>query len=152
MFCHLIVKNYLCNVLCKSLIKIESMWRREIKEQAPQLTLLYCGRTVRSSHLSILQYPQEKPVLESLFKKVAGLKARNFIKKRHQHRCFPVNIAEFLRVPIPKNICERLLFDCFNGSMLHGPKSSRSKLYDGVRLQGPSHRSSFLFLSRHLSS
>ena len=26
-----------------------------------------------------------------------GLKARNFIKKRLQHRCFPLNIAKFLR-------------------------------------------------------
>ena len=33
----------------------------------------------------------------------------NFIKKRLQHRCFPVNIAKFLRTFILKNICERLL-------------------------------------------
>ena len=33
----------------------------------------------------------------------------NFIRKRLQHRCFPVNIAKFLRKPILKNICERLL-------------------------------------------
>ena len=99
----LIVKNYLCNVLSKLLIKIESTWRRETKEQTPQLTLLYCGRTVRRSHgscsiknlfLKILQYPQEEPVLESLFKKIAGLQACRFIKKRPQHRCFPVNIAK----------------------------------------------------------
>ena len=32
----------------------------------------------------------------------------NFIKKRLQHRCFPVNIAKFLK-PILKNIYERLL-------------------------------------------
>ena len=36
-------------------------------------------------------------VLESLFNKVAGPKACNFTKKRLQHRCFPVNIAKFLR-------------------------------------------------------
>ena len=36
-------------------------------------------------------------MLESLFDKVAGLKVCNFIKKRLQHRCFPVNIAKFLR-------------------------------------------------------
>ena len=42
----------------------------------------------------------------------------------------------------------RLLFDCFNGSLLHAPKVSRSRLYDGVELQGPSS----LFLSRHLLS
>ena len=47
--------------------------------------------------------------LESLSNKVAALKASSFIKKRLQHRYFPVNIAEFLRTPISKNICERLL-------------------------------------------
>ena len=39
------------------------------------------------------------PVLESLFNKVACLKACNFIKKRLQYMCFPVNIAKFLRIP-----------------------------------------------------
>ena len=33
----------------------------------------------------------------------------NFIKKKFQHRYFPVNIAKYLRATIPKNICE----DCF---------------------------------------
>ena len=51
-----------------------------------------------------------------------------------------------------KNICEWLLFDFFNVSLLHGPKGSRSRLYDGVRLQGLRHRSSFLFLSWHQPS
>ena len=37
------------------------------------------------------------------------LQARNFIKKRLQHKCFLVNIAKFLSTPILKNICERLL-------------------------------------------
>ena len=126
-----------------------------------KLTSLYCGRTVRSSHLrcsikklfwKTSHYPQETPVLEFLFKKVAGLKACNFIKKLPQHRCFPVNIAKFLRLPISKNTCDRLLFDCFNGSLSHGPKVSKSKFFDGIRHQGPSHRYSFLFLSRHLPS
>ena len=45
-------------------------------------------------------------VLECLFEKVAGLKARNFIKKRLQYRNFPVNITEFSRTPILKNICQ----------------------------------------------
>ena len=77
-------------------MKIESMWRCKIKEQTPQLTLLYCCRTVRSSHwkysikknLKILQYPHETPVLESLFKKVVGLKVCNVIKKRPQTGAF----------------------------------------------------------------
>ena len=93
------------------------------------------------------QYPKETPVLESLFKKVAGLKPSNFIRKRSKHRCFPVNIAKFLILLSSKNNCKRLLFDFFNGSLLHRPKGSRFRLYDSVRLQGPTHRSSFLFLS-----
>ena len=36
-------------------------------------------------------------MLESLFKKVAGLKPWNIIKKRLQHRSFPVKCAKFLR-------------------------------------------------------
>ena len=36
-------------------------------------------------------------VSESLFNKVVNLQICNFIEKRLQHRCFPVNIAESLR-------------------------------------------------------
>ena len=39
-------------------------------------------------------------MLKFLFNKVAGLQVCIFIKKRLQHRCFPVNIARFLRTPI----------------------------------------------------
>ena len=35
-------------------------------------------------------------MLEPHFNKVAGLKACNCVKKRLQHRCFPVNTAKFL--------------------------------------------------------
>ena len=45
---------------------------------------------------------------KSLFNKVAGLQACNFVKKRLQHRCFPVITAKFLKILIWKNICERL--------------------------------------------
>ena len=37
---HVIVKNYLCKLSWRLLIKIESTWRCEIKEQAP--SWLYC--------------------------------------------------------------------------------------------------------------
>ena len=36
-------------------------------------------------------------MLESLFNKVAGLKACNFIEKRLQHSFFPVKFTKFLR-------------------------------------------------------
>ena len=40
----------------------------------------------------------------------------NFIKKRVQHRCFPVNIAKFLKTPILRNVCERLRLTHLPGS------------------------------------
>ena len=45
-------------------------------------------------------------VLKSLFNKVAGLQAWNFIEKRLQHSCFLVNIVKFLTTLISKNTCE----------------------------------------------
>ena len=89
LFCHVIVKNYLCNLLFKFLIKIESTWRSEIKEKTPSSDFTNFGRIVRSSHRrcsiknlfsKILQYSQETPVLGSLFSKVADLSV--------QPRCF----------------------------------------------------------------
>ena len=41
-----------------------------------------------------------KHMLETLFNKATGLQACNFMKKRLEYRCFPVNIAKFLRAPI----------------------------------------------------
>ena len=36
----------------------------------------------------------------SLFNKIAGLQACKLIKKRFQHRCFPVKFEKFLRTPL----------------------------------------------------
>ena len=36
-------------------------------------------------------------MLGSLFNKVLGLQSCDFVKRRLQHRCFPVNITNFLR-------------------------------------------------------
>ena len=55
------------------------------------------------------KFNRKTPVLESLFNNVEGLQACNFIKKIFQHWCFPMKFAKFLRTPILKNICERLL-------------------------------------------
>ena len=38
-------------------------------------------------------------MLKSLFDRVTGLQAGNFIKKRLQHECFPARFAKFLRAP-----------------------------------------------------
>ena len=44
--------------------------------------------------VSLSQYYRKTPVLESFFNKVE--------KNRLQHRCFSVNVAKFLRIPILK--------------------------------------------------
>ena len=49
------------------------------------------------------------PVLKSLFNNVAGVQTCGFIKKTLLHWCLPMKFAKFLRAPILKNICERLL-------------------------------------------
>ena len=53
----------------------------------------------RNSHLEVVFC--EKGALKN------GLKAWNFIKKRLQHKCFPVNIVKFLRKPNLMNIILR---------------------------------------------
>ena len=45
--------------------------------------------------------PQEPPVLEFLFNKVARLKACNFIKKRPQHMCFPFLLNQHMKIANP---------------------------------------------------
>ena len=80
------------------------------------------------------------------FNKVASLQPTTFLKKEILTQVFPVDIAKFLRLPILKNICERLLPDYFNGSLIHRPNGLRSIFYDSVRLQGPSPWPSYLLL------
>ena len=49
-------------------------------------------------------------MLESFLNKVTGLNACNFIKKRLQHRHFPVKFAKFWKTSILKTIFEQLYF------------------------------------------
>ena len=55
------------------------------------------------------RFHRKKTVLESLLNKFATLKLCNFIKKRLQHKCFPVKFHKFLRAPFfTEHVC-----DCF---------------------------------------
>ena len=89
LFWLVIVKSYLCNVLCKFLIKFESMWRHEMKEQL-YLTVLY----------SVVGL-SEAATGGFLYKKLF-LKSHNIHRKHpcwsSQRMCFPVTIAKFLRL------------------------------------------------------
>ena len=53
-------------------------------------------------------------LLESHFNKVIGLQVCNFLKNESNTGVIPVNIANFLRAPILKNICRQLLCVCFH--------------------------------------
>ena len=58
---------------------------------------------------NIANFCRKTPVLESLFNKVAGLRACIFIKKRLQHRCFPVTF----HLRIFKNTLQNTSGGCF---------------------------------------
>ena len=50
-----------------------------------------------------------KHLCQSLFfNKVAGLRPETLLKRRLWHRCFPMNIAKFLRTPFLENTSGRL--------------------------------------------
>ena len=51
-------------------------------------------------------------VLESLFNKVAERQVCNYIKKWLQHRCFPVNIAKFLKTAFLFNTSSGWFYRC----------------------------------------
>ena len=57
----------------------------------------YCSKQV---FLNVLQTSQESTCVGVSFYKSCRLKACNFIKKRLQHRCFPVKFTKFLRTPL----------------------------------------------------
>ena len=54
---------------------------------------------------------------ESFFNKVAGLKGYNFILKKLEHRCFPVNFARFSRTTSLQNTFK--LLHCTKNEIFH---------------------------------
>ena len=77
-----------------------SKWIASYKSSRPKL---FCKKGVFKN---FTHFTRKHPC-QSLF---VNKKSSSFLlKKRLWHRCFPVNFAKFLRTPISKNICERLL-------------------------------------------
>ena len=93
-FTYYLIKSY----LLKSITPPSRMFYLEIFE------------IFRSSHRSCFM---KKGVLKNFAIFTGKLQVRNFIKNRLQHRCFPLNIAKFLRTPISKNICSVNRWSCF---------------------------------------
>ena len=62
-----------------------------------------CLQIFSKVFLNIFPKFTAKHLCWSLFNKVAGPHTCNFIKKRLQYSCFPVNIATFLSTPFSQN-------------------------------------------------
>ena len=80
-------------------------------------------------------------VLESLFDSLAGFKTCNFLKKRLQQKCFPVNIAKFLKTLILIKICKQQLLPF----MLFTVNISSERLVSALNSIGILRRSSSRF-------
>ena len=77
--------------------------KEDIQKQPPQVFCKKrCSQKFRKFH-------RKKPVMESLFSKVTGLQACDFIKKRLPHRYFPVKSSKCLRTPFLRTSAN----DCF---------------------------------------
>ena len=71
-------------------VKINIWWSNQYREAIVQM-FFKIGVLQNSSNFT------RKHLRRSLFSNVAGLRACNFVKKRLEHRCFPVKFAKFLR-------------------------------------------------------
>ena len=71
------------------------------------------------------------------------------VKKDTPKQVFSCEYCKIFNATYFENYLRTTAFWIFKGSLLHRPKGLRCRLYDCVRLQGLSHRSSFLFLSLH---
>ena len=74
-----------------------------IQKQPPEV---FCKKGILINFASFTG----KHLCHSLFfNKVAGLRSATLLKKRLWHRCFPVNVAKFLRTPFLQSTSRRML-------------------------------------------
>ena len=119
-FCQILKKNSFTELLPATTFGVKNLSRNVLLplwsvSKCPVKMLQKHRRcSVKKVFLKVSQISQKILVLQSLFNKVAGLQC-NYIKRRIQHRCFPVNNVKFLRTSILKNICIKLfLLFCKN--------------------------------------
>ena len=131
----MILHSYLCNTLCKFFIKIKCNCFCKTYSVIESTWLINSNKLFR--HAIVKNYLCK--VLCRLLIKIESMWTEE-IKK-------PIPTLSLL-------YCGRTVrrSHCFNVSLLHSPKSSRCRLHHGVRLQGPSRRSRFLFFCWHISS
>ena len=66
---------------------------------------MFSGETDEFFRMSHRKCLMKKAFLKNFGIFTGKLQTCNLIKKRLRHRCFPLNIAKFLRSPILKNVC-----------------------------------------------
>ena len=91
-------QNLLLHVCCARtsfVSHVKLIFKSNIIEVRKKAAVCRCSS--KEVFLKISQYFQGNTCVGASFNKVAGLEAYNFIKERLQHRCFPVNIANFLK-------------------------------------------------------
>ena len=91
---------------------------RNFLQDQKQPTEVFCKNDVLKNFTI---FTEKRLCWSHLFDKVAEsscLQHSRFIKKRLQHRCFSVNITNFLKTRIMKNICEELFLKKLAASVL----------------------------------
>ena len=85
LICHGIINNYLWNVLCKVLIKIESTWGAKSKMKHPRWLYSTVVALSEAATKAVLKNfaisPQKTPVLESPFKKLQAWRPATLLKR-----------------------------------------------------------------------
>ena len=104
--------SYLCIHLTENFADRKFMILKKILKKTKQQPTTEAVARRRFSKQVFLKFSQYHRKLESLFNKVAGLMASRFIKKSLKHRCFPVNIAKFLKTAFLLNTSG----GCYNSS------------------------------------
>ena len=94
-----------CNGKTKWKTQNQQLWRWKLTMLGPKVRnslkqnakAVVRGCSVKKFFLKISRSLQKNTCVRVSFNKVAGLRTCNFIKKRHQHKSFPVKSAKFLR-------------------------------------------------------
>ena len=89
LFCFIFEKTRLFHILCYLVMQ------EKVQVKLSEAAVRRCSS--KQVFLKISQCWQKAPMFKPLFNKAGGLKPVFLLKNRFQRRCFPMNIAKFLR-------------------------------------------------------
>ena len=90
-----------CGKICRAKFKVWPLIKISLYTATLLQDLFQNFGSIKFNLAKVLQY-------KVTLNKNASLLSWNFIIKRLQHRCFLMNIVQYLRTPVLKNICEQL--------------------------------------------